>query len=723
MHLMRRQAAKAACLCIFVENPMRRFVFLVATLASLAAGSLAQDFPTFGNMCGTTGTRALRRATDDIGGRHLTDRGTLRILLVFASFPDDDTPNPFWPPHQPPLAMRQFIDPDTSTGSTTAFNLTNYFRQMSLGQFHLVGDVVWIESHHSMTEYSNGSYGRANTNLLTEQLDSIVDFSKYDSWTNVADYMNAGSGDGLVDMIVMVWRTNIFPYIGEASLGRKPTVVLDGVRVGMGFPEDYANPVGSGVTCEFLYNDTPEKVMRTIAHELGHWLLGGPHPYNSDVLGGKHSYWGILCDGKRIASCMNAYEREQLGWITIPEVRPDSTYLLPDYISTGISLKYHPADGSPLEYFYLENHQRRSVFDDVSVNSEDRGVWILHQQGPYQELDNLRTEPSDGRWQWDDRGIRNSCFGQPLTLFHKGDPAVQRGPSHRDMIATQATEVNWLYMIQDADDTVRCGQFFAGESFTGAFDTNHASVFSRFSNPSSNTWDGQASGFTFEITGNIEESLTVATFSDGSGPSPARRHLGFDPGLQTVQGAPVPLAWGTQWQDGQPIEPDVDRSELQRMDEGAANWKTVYDGPLFQWTDHAVTHDSIGGVKVQYRVRVGDSRGKLSNWSAPCVVRTTAQPSAVSPHGEGVEQFRLQSNYPNPFNPKTVISGQWPGDSDVRLVVYDVLGRQVATLANSRYPAGKYSFTFDGANLASGVYFYRLTAGSFSAVRTMLLLR
>ena len=80
----------------------------------------------------------------------------------------------------------------------------------------------------------------------------------------------------------------------------------------------------------------------------------------------------------------------------------------------------------------------------------------------------------------------------------------------------------------------------------------------------------------------------------------------------------------------------------------------------FQWTDHSVTYDSIGGVKVQYRVRVGDSRGKLSNWSASCVVRTTAQPSAVSPRGKGVEQFRLQSNFPNPFNPRN--SDQWTVD-------------------------------------------------------------
>ncbi len=103
--------------------------------------------------------------------------------------------------------------------------------------------------------------------------------------------------------------------------------------------------------------------------------------------------------------------------------------------------------------------------------------------------------------------------------------------------------------------------------------------------------------------------------------------------------------------------------------------------------------------------------------------------------------FSMEQNYPNPFNPKTVIrvsvppmagrdlvsnpvrDGQWTVDSRVRLAVYDVLGREVAVLANGRYPAGRYSFTFDGANLASGVYFYRLTAGSFSAVRKMLLTR
>ncbi len=86
-------------------------------------------------------------------------------------------------------------------------------------------------------------------------------------------------------------------------------------------------------------------------------------------------------------------------------------------------------------------------------------------------------------------------------------------------------------------------------------------------------------------------------------------------------------------------------------------------------------------------------------------------------------EFRLEQNYPNPFNPTTGIRVQLSGDREMRLVVYDLLGREVAVLANGRYVAGVHTFTFDGTNLASGPYMYRLTAGAFSAIRKMLLVR
>ncbi len=85
--------------------------------------------------------------------------------------------------------------------------------------------------------------------------------------------------------------------------------------------------------------------------------------------------------------------------------------------------------------------------------------------------------------------------------------------------------------------------------------------------------------------------------------------------------------------------------------------------------------------------------------------------------------YELAQNYPNPFNPTTRVRFQVPGDSDVRLSVYDLLGREVTVLVNERKAAGTYEVRFDANGLASGVYLYRLTAGSFSAVKRMVLLK
>jgi hypothetical protein len=85
--------------------------------------------------------------------------------------------------------------------------------------------------------------------------------------------------------------------------------------------------------------------------------------------------------------------------------------------------------------------------------------------------------------------------------------------------------------------------------------------------------------------------------------------------------------------------------------------------------------------------------------------------------------FGLEQNYPNPFNPSTGIRYQVPGASDVKLSVFDLLGREVAVLVNERKAPGRYEVRFDGSELSSGVYFYRLTAGAFAESRKMVLMK
>ncbi|SMO39807.1 T9SS type A sorting domain-containing protein [Gracilimonas mengyeensis] len=85
--------------------------------------------------------------------------------------------------------------------------------------------------------------------------------------------------------------------------------------------------------------------------------------------------------------------------------------------------------------------------------------------------------------------------------------------------------------------------------------------------------------------------------------------------------------------------------------------------------------------------------------------------------------FELKQNYPNPFNPSTVISYQLPVSSEVSLKVFDMLGREVASLVNTRQSAGAHQASFDASSLSSGMYIYRLQAGSLVQTRKMMLIK
>ena len=119
-----------------------------------------------------------------------------------------------------------------------------------------------------------------------------------------------------------------------------------------------------------------------------------------------------------------------------------------------------------------------------------------------------------------------------------------------------------------------------------------------------------------------------------------------------------------------------------------------------------------------------------TNSSTP-IVSSTAICEIYSPSVDGIEgktssslnTFELSQNYPNPFNPATIINYQIPKEGIVTIKIFDTLGKEVKTLVNAYKSQGKYSVSFDASHLASGVYFYRMQAGSFVETRKLILMK
>jgi hypothetical protein len=87
------------------------------------------------------------------------------------------------------------------------------------------------------------------------------------------------------------------------------------------------------------------------------------------------------------------------------------------------------------------------------------------------------------------------------------------------------------------------------------------------------------------------------------------------------------------------------------------------------------------------------------------------------------ESYSLMQNYPNPFNPTTVIKWSLKEAAFVTLKIYDVMGREVGTYVNEKLNIGIYETTFDGSDLSSGVYYYKLQAGNFTDTKKMMLIK
>ncbi|MDP1676771.1 MAG: YCF48-related protein [Bacteroidota bacterium] len=183
----------------------------------------------------------------------------------------------------------------------------------------------------------------------------------------------------------------------------------------------------------------------------------------------------------------------------------------------------------------------------------------------------------------------------------------------------------------------------------------------------------------------------------------------------TAHGKNVELKWNTAT-EVKNYGFEVERKAIDNGQWTIENWGKVGfvegNGTTNAPKEYSFSDKNITAGKYSYRLKQIDRDGKFE-YSSAVEVKVVGEANT----------YEVSQNYPNPFNPNTVISYQLPVTSAVTLTVFDAIGREVATLVSEVKEAGTYSATFDGSKLSSGIYFYTLRAGNFTATKKLTLMK
>jgi arabinogalactan endo-1,4-beta-galactosidase len=138
---------------------------------------------------------------------------------------------------------------------------------------------------------------------------------------------------------------------------------------------------------------------------------------------------------------------------------------------------------------------------------------------------------------------------------------------------------------------------------------------------------------------------------------------------------------------------------------------------LFYWAPEWISVPTLGSP--WENVTLFDFTGELLN----SISVFDSIPSGIQPPELISDSFNLYQNYPNPFNSKTIINFSVPKESFITLKVFDILANEITTLVNEEKPFGNFYVEFDGSDLPSGVYFYRMQTGNFTDIKKLILMR
>jgi outer membrane protein assembly factor BamB len=119
---------------------------------------------------------------------------------------------------------------------------------------------------------------------------------------------------------------------------------------------------------------------------------------------------------------------------------------------------------------------------------------------------------------------------------------------------------------------------------------------------------------------------------------------------------------------------------------------------------------------------IGTSLSTFFQHHVDNLIAVNNKPNSVEEEEKKID-FRLEQNYPNPFNPVTKIKFSTPIANNIKLIVYDILGKEITTLLNEYKQPGEYEINFDAKGLPSGVYYYVMTTGEYSIAKKLIIVK
>jgi len=303
-----------------------------------------------------------------------------------------------------------------------------------------------------------------------------------------------------------------------------------------------------------------------------------------------------------------------------------------------------------------------------------------------------------------DAGFINGIqFINANTGYAMGDPVGARWSLWKSTDAGATWDSAGMYLPQAGAEAGWVGAFQVTPTGNVWFGTNNTRVYK-----STNF----GASYTFAATTGLVNSYSVYFNTASNGLAGGTTILKSTDGGASYTGVGTPPGTGNI--NGiQGKENDfwyIRGTGIYRSTNGGDNWTQVH---TVTGTGNFIDFTEAAGCLVGWSV---SSTGLISKMAVP--------PVSIGNHNnEVVSTYRLDQNYPNPFNPVTSITFAIPESGNVELKVFDILGREAATLLNDFRTQGTYTINFDAAELTSGVYFYKLNSGNFSEIRKMMLVK